>query len=183
MGGLCEKCPFIINETVLVVVRNHEGKWLVVNETGNRGWSLPGGHVDPPEYFLDAAVREVEEEAGITVEIKGLLREEYEPHCCKFQKRKIMLYGEPVDREQRVKTTRDKHSIEARWVTIPEMLQLREGKPGWRREDLYHWALWLEKGGKVTPLYPRARIGDAVESKKEVKDEIEIKKEEPTKFV
>ncbi len=48
----------------LVVCRNKNGKWLSVNESGGRGWWLPGGRVDPPEEFVAAAVRETIEEAG-----------------------------------------------------------------------------------------------------------------------
>ena len=38
---------------------------LVVNQNGT-SWSLPKGHVDPGEEPLEAAIREIMEESGIT---------------------------------------------------------------------------------------------------------------------
>ena len=32
------------------------------------GWTLPGGHVEPGESFVRSAIREVEEETGLTME-------------------------------------------------------------------------------------------------------------------
>ncbi len=46
------------------VVLNRKGLVLVVNQRG-RAWSLPKGHLDPGETLLEAAVREIHEEAGV----------------------------------------------------------------------------------------------------------------------
>ncbi len=35
----------------VVIVRNAEGKYLAVLETGNRGWWLPAGRVEPGETY------------------------------------------------------------------------------------------------------------------------------------
>lgn len=51
----------------LVICRNKQGKYLAVKELGDQGWWLPGGLVDPPENFMQAAIRETIEEAGIDV--------------------------------------------------------------------------------------------------------------------
>lgn len=47
------------------VVINKTGKVLLVNQRG-LSWSLPKGHVEQGEEAKTAAIREIEEEAGIT---------------------------------------------------------------------------------------------------------------------
>ena len=47
------------------LVVNREGKILLVNQRGS-SWSLPKGHVDLGEEPLDAAIREINEESGIS---------------------------------------------------------------------------------------------------------------------
>ena len=46
------------------VVFNVTGKVLLIREK-NGSWVFPKGHLDPGEDYLEAAVREVEEEAGV----------------------------------------------------------------------------------------------------------------------
>lgn len=44
---------------------NQDGDVLVVNQNGD-SWSLPKGHVEPGETDLQAAIREIAEESGVT---------------------------------------------------------------------------------------------------------------------
>ncbi len=52
------------------VIRNDEGKYLLVQEKQQKVyglWNLPAGHVDKNESIEDAAVREAREETGYEV--------------------------------------------------------------------------------------------------------------------
>ena len=55
--------------TVLTMVTDDRGRVLVQERT-NRDWpgvTFPGGHVEPGESFVAAAVRETAEETGLTI--------------------------------------------------------------------------------------------------------------------
>ena len=64
----------------LTIVRNpfrespDFNKFLTIEEAKGRGWWVAGGALHLGENFLEAALREVREEAGIEVELKGVLR-------------------------------------------------------------------------------------------------------------
>jgi 8-oxo-dGTP diphosphatase len=55
------------------VVARRGDRLLLVRRCDSGMWELPGGRVDVGENATDAAVREVAEEAGVTVEITGLV--------------------------------------------------------------------------------------------------------------
>jgi ADP-ribose pyrophosphatase YjhB (NUDIX family) len=60
---------------VSAVVFQGDDVLLVRRSKGPYGglWSLPGGHIEPGEPAIVAAVREVEEETGIAAAIAGLV--------------------------------------------------------------------------------------------------------------
>jgi len=56
-----------------VIVVNDDGMILLIRRTDNGNLALPGGGMDLGESITQAAVREVQEETGIEVEITGLV--------------------------------------------------------------------------------------------------------------
>jgi ADP-ribose pyrophosphatase YjhB (NUDIX family) len=56
-----------------VIVVNKQDQILLIRRTDNGNWAVPGGSMDLGESITDAAIRENQEETGITCEITGLV--------------------------------------------------------------------------------------------------------------
>jgi len=56
-----------------VIVVNDQGEILMIRRTDNNNWAVPGGGMDLGESITNAAVRETQEETGITCQITGLV--------------------------------------------------------------------------------------------------------------
>lgn len=62
----------VVPATTAVVTDSH-GRILLVRRRDNDLWALPGGGMDLGESIEQAAVREVQEETGLHVEVTGLV--------------------------------------------------------------------------------------------------------------
>jgi 8-oxo-dGTP diphosphatase len=63
----------VVVPSVFVAVRGPGGRLLLVRRCDSGTWELPGGRVDVGESAVEAALRETAEEAGVAVEITGLV--------------------------------------------------------------------------------------------------------------
>lgn len=57
---------------VAAVVQSNTGDILMIERTDNKLWALPGGAQDLGETTREAVIREVYEETGINVEVRGI---------------------------------------------------------------------------------------------------------------
>jgi ADP-ribose pyrophosphatase YjhB (NUDIX family) len=129
---------------VLVVCqRESDGKFLLVNEPAAWGWWLPGGRVEWGEGLRNAAQRETLEEAGIEIDIKGILKFEYSSGPSRTRQR-IIFFARPVNEFAKPKCIPDYSSRGACWVSVDELerIPLRADEPK-------TWANHIIGGGTI----------------------------------
>ena len=130
---------------VVVVVRRDD-EYLVVHESRHgQKWYLPAGRVEPGEDFKAAAWRETMEEAGIAIEIDGVLRIEQLPVKHGLRMR-VFLTAHPVD-DAPPKSEADGESLEAKWATVPQIAELPLRDP-----EVLEACGYLQTGGFVGPI-------------------------------
>ena len=111
--------------SVNVVVENADGHILLIRRSDNGNWALPGGAIDIGESVAEAAVREVEEETGITCQITGLVGTYSNP-------RHVILYTSNNEVRQEFSVvlsaaatagepTRSDESTEVRWLPAADL--------------------------------------------------------------
>jgi len=97
-----------------LLIREASWKW--------RGqWFLPGGGVREGEAPEAAARREAMEEAGCVADIEGII---YLRCCPRLFGSRLQIYYKGSTDAQVLKTSSDHHSMEARWLSYPELEQL-----------------------------------------------------------
>ncbi|MFK7753439.1 MAG: NUDIX domain-containing protein [Sedimentitalea sp.] len=118
-----------VNTADTVVVQS--GHVLLVKrdlQPGKGLWALPGGHIDPGETALDAAIRELYEEAGLDMPkgaMRGRLRErrvfDHPERSEKGWVRTEAFVFELQDRAKLEKVKSGSDAAAARWVPITEI--------------------------------------------------------------
>lgn len=146
-----QRQPFLIHCFVLVICRNSKtGKYLCVKEILNKGWWVVGGHLEPGENFTSAAIRETKKEAGIDINLKGILRIEHTLHGTQTARLRVVFYA--VSNCEIPKQISDSDSECANWFDVEEIKNLQKIKPGLRGPEVLEWPLYIERGGDITSL-------------------------------
>jgi 8-oxo-dGTP pyrophosphatase MutT (NUDIX family) len=129
----------------LVVVRD-EDRFVLVNESRERGWYLPAGRVEHGETLMHGAVREVREEAGLEVELDGIIRIEHTPALGQLDARlRIVFVAHAIGGA--LKTEPDDESLGAEWVRLCDLVHYRLRSPEVARHLEY-----VASGGIMAPL-------------------------------
>lgn len=117
--------------TVRGVVRKDDKLLILRRHPKSRNnphkWELPGGKVDPGEFFDDALVRELKEETGLEVKIDSL----FEAVEDRFKSRRTHQYINTVQLMMNLETVSgevqisDEHD-DFKWVNMEELKELYE---------------------------------------------------------
>ena len=84
-----------------VLIRDEQGRILLVNPTYKPYWDLPGGMAEANESPRAAAERELREELGLTIKVGRLLTLEWQPaHGPWDDQLSFVFDGETLDQER-----------------------------------------------------------------------------------
>lgn len=113
--------------SVVAMVRDPDGRVLMIRRSDNGRWALPGGGHELGESISDTVVREVREETGIEAEVIGLSGIYTDPgHVMLYddgearQQFSICFRARPVGGE--VRTSNE--TTEVRWVEPADLRDL-----------------------------------------------------------
>jgi len=155
--------------SLVIVKRPIDNKYLVVQEFASVGFWLPGGRVDPGETFIEAAIRETHEEAGVNIELKGIIKIEsgvYGHHKNKnkcYHRLRFIFYGEPTeqtnidDKDEKknedsnhidiAKSIPDYESVGACYISLDELTKIKL-----RGNEPIEFFNYIANGGQIYPL-------------------------------
>lgn len=130
----------------LVVVRLGHRFLLVHERKHSQLWYLPAGRVDPGESLVAAAHRETLEEAGIPIDITGILRIEHTALLDGSARLRVFFLAHPRD-DTPPKQQPDLESLGAAWITLEELPRY-----ALRGDEVEEILRYVAQGGPVYPL-------------------------------
>ena len=89
---------------------------MLVQEVNRAGYWLPAGRLDPNEHYVQAAIRECQEEAAVDIQLKGIL-----DYTKKGLWERVVYYAEPLDCNQSPKHIPDYESIAAIYISYSHL--------------------------------------------------------------
>ncbi len=98
----------------------YEDKRLIIKNSYKDYWTVPCGMVDTNESYLEAAVRETEEEVGVNLDPKELTLVGLIQSFDEYKEDNIYLYGVRLQNLPEV-TLDGKEVVDYRWVTRDEL--------------------------------------------------------------
>ncbi|KAI9332039.1 hypothetical protein DFJ73DRAFT_799662, partial [Zopfochytrium polystomum] len=93
-GSVCSEARAPV--FVLVVVRGEDGRFLLVDETGDQGWWLPGGPVGATADLRLAAEQQTLLKTGVPVTVTGILRVEFTPSAAAPPRLRVVFLAKPT---------------------------------------------------------------------------------------
>ena len=72
VNDLLAEVPTPILDVVRIVCLDNDGKVLLVQESDDPNWKLPGGKVHQGETVLQASIREIKEEIGVDFAVENV---------------------------------------------------------------------------------------------------------------
>ncbi|MBW3085574.1 RNA pyrophosphohydrolase [Austwickia sp. TVS 96-490-7B] len=88
--------------SVVAIVRDDEGRILLIHKTDNKKWALPGADQEPGESITQTVVREVKEETGYDIDVETSTGTYTNPHH-------VMAYDNGEVRQQFSPAFRARH--------------------------------------------------------------------------
>ena len=124
----------------------YENKLLLMKQNKKPFWVFPGGTLEPNESLATCAVRELEEEAGLTIELTGMaaFTELVQPHRHVID---TFFWGELAQSNPPLTwTAPHPENIDAiAWVSLEEALKASIMPPQVAKRAVKTWALGQHK--------------------------------------
>ena len=116
MSHLTKRATLMTSNYALMICRQPaQNKWLIIQECKSHKWWCPGGACNQGETFTSAAVRECQEEAGILVRPKRILKIHHAIQYADKAVMRVIFYGEST---KELNKQHDSESLGAQWVTV-----------------------------------------------------------------
>ena len=140
---------------VLVVVRREDRFLLVHERKHGQQWYFPAGRVEPGESLAAAACRETLEEAGLRVQLDGVLRIEHQliPGGARVR---VLYTARPLD-DTPPKQQPDEESLGAAWVRLEDLARLPL-----RSDEVVRVLTEISQGAPIYPLSVIAPEGSSL---------------------